>query len=103
MALLKYHPVMSYRGIASWPPVWVRSSSSPSKVIAGEVGVLTDVHWSADLPRRCFLTIEFQGESYLGTLLIDDVSFARQIAELLRTHLGRPIKEIGELDLSATF
>jgi hypothetical protein len=36
----------------------------------------------------------------MGTLLIEDAGFCRQISSLLQKHLGDSIEKIGSLDLS---
>lgn len=71
--------------------------------LKGEVGVLKYVHYDADeMSNKCFLVIDYQSTLYTGCLICQDRSFCNQIAQVLRTQIGRPIKEIGHLDLSAT-
>lgn len=48
---------------------------------------------------RCYLIIEFEGETYMGTLLFRDAIFCHQVYELLQKHIARPIKEIGDVDV----
>ena len=50
----------------------------------------------------CFLFIEHKGESYTGALVVNDAAFCRQVFGVLRENLNRPIKEIGDLDMSCT-
>jgi hypothetical protein len=50
----------------------------------------------------CYLSMEFDGERYMGALLFDDAAFCWEVFVLLRQHLGRSIKEIGDFDLSYT-
>lgn len=103
---LRDHPLMSYRGIRNWPPVWTpattakdrRSVSHPE----GEAGVLKYVHSNSLMSNKCFLIMEFQAENYIGTLIFKDHAFCAQISNLLRNHVGRPIKDIGDLDVSYT-
>jgi hypothetical protein len=69
----------------------------------GEIGTLKAVEVSNVPPvNRCFLCIDYEGSSYMGCLLFDDVAFCDQTVNLLRGHLNRPIAEIGSLDLSYT-
>ena len=93
---------MNQDGVRSWPPAWVRRSRPPGQVISGEIGVLTDVQWHAIKPERCYLTMEFQKERYMGALLLKDAAFARLIYDILRQHTGKPIEQIGDLDLNQT-
>jgi len=39
---------------------------------------------------------------YVGTLLFADSVFCAQVCALLQQHLGRSIKEIGDLEVSFT-
>ena len=41
---LRDHPLMSYRGIPNWPPVWTQMRIGGVKIVKGEVGVLIYVH-----------------------------------------------------------
>jgi len=44
--------------------------------------------------------MEYDGEPYLGTLMVDDAAFARKLHDFLQKHIGLSIKEVGNLDLS---
>ena len=68
----------------------------------GEVGILKYVHSNSLMSNKCFLVIYFQEEAYIGSLIFKDHAFCGQISNLLRDHVGRSIKEIGDLDLSST-
>jgi hypothetical protein len=70
--------------------------------LMGEVGVLKYVHSNSLMSNKCFLVIDFQDEAYIGSLIFKDHSFCDQISRLLRDHIGRSIKDIGDLDLSST-
>lgn len=99
--LLRNHPLMRYRGIASWPPAWTWIGGGEKKRPQGEIGILRSVARPAAQPAdRCFLYIDHQGSSYVGCLLIDDQAFCSQIVKLLRDCLDRPIAKIANLDLS---
>lgn len=97
MATLRDHPSMIRRGIRNWPPVWTNGAKEAKKV-TGEVGVLRYIH-ANDVSNRCFLIAENDRQLYTGTLIFDDVKFCRQVVAMLRQHVGRPIKEIGDLDV----
>ena len=97
---LRDHPLMSYGGIANWPPVW--TSTSVAEPLRGEIGILKRVMLHPFLPRRCFLMIEHEKQRYMGCLLFDDVAFSKEIHELLQLYVGCSIEEIGNIDLSHT-
>jgi hypothetical protein len=92
---------MSFHGVSNWPPVWTQVRER-AKIVRDEVGILRYTHSYEASSNKCFLVIEYEGEHYVGTLLFDDVTFARQITVLLRQYIGRSIEEIGDLDLSFT-
>ena len=94
------HPLMSYRGMRSWPPVWIQRDKLDGK--KGEIGVLKRVCYHHHMPNECFLLIEHKDESWMGALVIDDRAFCAQIAEILRSYIDYSIKEIGGIDLSFT-
>ncbi len=94
---LRDHPLMSYRGLKNWPPVWTHARDNNFKTVRGEIGVLAYVHSNAQSSNRCYLVIDYEGETYVGTLIFGNQTFCKQITDLLRLHLKRPIKELGEL------
>ena len=101
--LLRDHPLMMFKGVRSWPPVWIWTGGAKNKRPRGEVGILQAVLPSTIQPsNRCFLYVEHEGSTYIGCLLTDDHAFCREIMKLLRHHCDRPIAEIGSLDLTHT-
>jgi hypothetical protein len=102
---LRCHPLMSHRGISTWPPVWLwrGGNGKAAPVPKGEIGILKEVLSSIIEPRnRLFLIVEQDGEEYMGCLILDDAAFCRQIEKLLRQFYNRPISEIGNIDLTHT-
>jgi hypothetical protein len=100
--LLRDHPLMMFKGVRSWPPVWIWTGGAKNKRPRGEVGILQAVLPSNIQPsNRCFLYVEHEGSTYIGCLP-DDYAFCREIMKLLRHHYDRPIAEIGNLDLTHT-
>jgi len=98
---LRHHPLMSYKGMPNWPPAWTWRSGPTIRRIRGEVGLLKDIVRSTTYPMdRLFLIMQLDENEYLGALLFDDPSFCRQIYTLLLSYCGRPLGEIGDLDLS---
>lgn len=99
---LRNHPGMRYAGVKSWPPVWASLQHTPRIQLRGEIGVLTSAYTTAPGAQICFLIIEHEGESYAGALMLDDRALCTEICQLLKKNLGRPIVEIGSLDLGYT-
>lgn len=93
---------MSYRGVSNWPPIWTQGTAKNRKIIKDEVGILTYVHDVNPESNKIYLVIQYEKEHYVGTLIFDDVKLCHQMTDLLRQHIGRPIEEIGDLDLSYT-
>jgi hypothetical protein len=101
--LLRDHPLMRYHGLSNWPPAWLFIEGVENKHPRGEIGILTAVEVSNVQPsNRCFLCIDYEGASYMGCLLFDDIAFCRQITEILESYRNRPVAEIGTLNLSST-
>ena len=98
---LRDHPLMRHRGVRNWPPVWTKARREDRKTVRGEVGILRYVQ-SMTPSDKCYLVIEHEMQYLVGTLIFDDVTFCRQIGNLLREHVGRSITEIGDLDTSST-
>ena len=100
---LRNHPQMNFAGYRNWPPIWVSSDGSePYKKTSGEIGILiaTVLHDAA--PDRLFLRTEIDHHRFMGCLAFTDVMFCRLLHNFLQGHLGKPIKEIGDLDFSLT-
>ena len=100
--LLRDHPLITYRGLRNWPPVW-SCTDGHNHHPKGEVGTLKAIFRSdTQPPNRCFLLTSHEGSEYLGCLLFNDPAFCRQVMELLKAHYNRSIAEIGNLDVSCT-
>jgi hypothetical protein len=101
--LLRDHPLMSYRGVPSWPPTWVWIDGPEENRPNGEVGILRSVLLSKLQPvNRCFLLIFHEDSSYLGCVLFDDDAFCKHVTKRLQSCSNRSIAEIGSIDLSHT-
>jgi hypothetical protein len=100
---LRDHPLMRRGDISNWPPLWTQGTKGGgTTILRGEVGVLRYIHLAAQQSKKCYLVIEHNGQHYVGALLFDDSAFCSQICTLLQQHLGRSIKEIGDLEVSFT-
>jgi hypothetical protein len=98
---LRNHPLISHRGISSWPPRWLWLGDGMKRHPKGEVGILREIKIPVTQPfNRCFLVIEYKAAMYMGCLLIDDLSLCSQVSRLLQSHRGESIEQIGNLGLS---
>ena len=101
--LLRNHLLLNHRGVPSWPPAWTWVAGLDNKHPKGEIGILKDVHRSNIEPAdRCFVYMDFDGASYIGCLLIDDIVFCRRTVEVLLANCNKTIAEIGSLDVPFT-
>jgi hypothetical protein len=103
---LREHPLITSKGRRSWPPLWtsVLTTKSKTQIIPkGEAGTLKEIRHYRSQPGRVYLVIEFEGDDYIGCLLIDDQSFCKKLAERLRAHCGLSIQAIASLDLPRRF
>jgi hypothetical protein len=66
----------------------------------GEVGSLYDVQ-IFKVDNRVVLLMVLHDVAYIGCLRFDDAAAYQRIGAILRAQIGRPIKAIGGLDLSA--
>jgi CheY-like chemotaxis protein len=94
------HPLMRYRTVPNWPPVWSTTAATTKPVPQGEIGTVEEVAMNDLYDNRIFIRISCEGERYLGTLLFDDTSFCRDICSVLRLHIGKRVEEIGDLDIT---
>ena len=99
---LRHHPLLNYRRVKNWPPVWTRGTEGIVQIVKGEVGVLKEVYYDAGKSNKCFLVIDYQLQSFTGCINSPTKAFCTQLTHLLREHIGRSIEEIGDLDVSFT-
>src|SRR5262245_40935471 len=97
--LLRDHRLMMFRGNRSWPPDWLWTDGYDDTHPRGEVGILKNVIRSP-MVDGCFLIMEHCGAEYIGTVLLSDPRFFREIFGLLVRSTGKTIREIGEIDLT---
>ena len=98
---LRDHPMMiRTNGYRSWPPPWKAANQDRDEKPIGEVGTLQDVVRSHIIDNKIFLFIESDGFRYMGFITLDDPGFYNKIYRLLKHYVGRPIKEIGDIELS---
>ena len=85
---LREHPKIQ------WPPRWAERGES--SLIRGEDGILRDVDFIE--PSKLLLSNEVDGKIYFTELYCFNTAFASRLHEKIKPILGRPIKEVGELD-----
>ena len=98
---LRKHPRMTWLGRPNWPPEWTGTYGPNNPLPRGEVGILLRVESASsnlDTP-HCFLVMQWNQQEYFGSLYFDEENFLTEIAALLRGCVGRPIAEIGSLDI----
>jgi hypothetical protein len=84
---LKEHPKIQ------WPPRWAEWDESS---VGAEEGILTDV----DLiePMKLLLNNEVDGKVYFAEIYCSNIAFASRLHEKIKPIVGRPLREVGELD-----
>jgi len=91
------HPLMSNAKGRIWPPVWKEKFGE--RTLTGELGVLMHIGSDPKSPRSLYIHIAHENLSYVGRLLFDNSRFCHRISVLLQKHIGRSIREIGDLEL----
>lgn len=98
---LRKHPRMTCLGKPNWPPEWKGPYGPNNPLPSGEVGTLIRVEPASSNPEtpHCFVVIHLNKQEYFGSLYFDEEDSLTEIVKLLRSCLGRPIAEIGSLDI----
>jgi hypothetical protein len=103
MVQLRDHPLMTRKsGFPNWPPVWTKSHRARNDKPSGEIGILEKPLRPEMFTNRLFLVIRHEGFRYMGSIAFDDPAFCYELYRLLKFHVGRSIKEIGDIDLAYT-
>jgi hypothetical protein len=98
---LRNHPAVCFRRTRSWPPVWTKVSEGKhhKKHLHGEVGTLSTAYITNGNRRTCFVTMEYQSETFIGAIMFEDDLFCKQVCSFFNKNIGRPIAAIGGLAL----
>jgi hypothetical protein len=96
---LRKHPRMTFLGRPNWPPEWNGTYGPDNPLPRGEVGILIHVEAASILPAHCIVIIQWNHQEYVASLYFDEEDFLQEVVGLLRSCLGRPIAEIGSLDI----
>jgi len=79
-----------------WPPEWAISDQG-----LGETGVLEAVHLRTDLtPKLINVVARHLGDVRQGVMVLEDPTLLQVVYGKLRQHVGRPLTEIGDLEIS---
>lgn len=89
---------IALHAVRNWPPVWLGLTPG-REVLRGEVGVLADVYSKNETETAIFVVIRFRAREFLGALLFNDCSHYKRILSLLQANVGRPIREIAEMEV----
>jgi hypothetical protein len=100
---LRDHPLLSYRGYATWPPAWISRQETRGSSPQGEVGELREVRRYQDKPGRIFLIMDYEGAEYTGCLLMEYHFACDAMVGLLQRCYGMSMNAIGSLDLPLAF
>jgi hypothetical protein len=82
-----------------WPPLWAGVEEKNGDRFRGEVGTLQYVYANKVFWTKFYLVTHSAGESYVGALCFSHQSLSNKVLSLLRTHIGRTIKEMGDLEI----
>ena len=82
--------------IRRWPPVWL-ALGRERKLLEGEDGVLADVY-TKQQESAIYVVVRKCSEKFLGVILLKDCTVQARLLNLLRANVGRPIREIGDLE-----
>ncbi len=85
---LREHPKIQ------WPPAW---SEWGTTTPPGEEGVLKNVDFIGE--KKLLLGNEFRGKTHFAELSCANAAFANKLYEMITALAGRPIREIGELEI----
>ena len=73
-----------------------------AKLAFGEVGALKAIEKvpaSSAMPAHANVVIEYEGGTFSGLLIVDDLEFLDTVHRTLNGCIGRAISEIGSLEL----
>jgi hypothetical protein len=87
-------------GFKNWPPAWTTTRLDESDKPTGEIGILEKPLRPQRFTNRLFLFIVYGGFRYMASMAFDVPAFRDELYRLLKSNVGRSIKEIGDIDLS---
>ena len=86
---------LTWRGLPMWPPEWTILDQG-----AGEEGVLEAVDLRHHLKTTLISVVaNHLGEIRKGIMVLEDSSLLEVVYHNLKQHVGRPLAEIGDLEI----
>ncbi len=86
---------LTWKGLQMWPPEWFISEQG-----TGDDGILEDVKIYDDLsPILLRIEVDYQGDARKGVILLEDPGFLEPVFSRLKENIGRPLSEIGNLEV----
>jgi hypothetical protein len=86
---------LQWEGLPAWPPQWWFSDEK-----AGEEGVLKNVQLRYDQMPVCLSVVATHlDESRHGIIILEDFVHLEILCQKLKENLGRPLSEIGDLEI----
>lgn len=70
-------------------------ASDKRGTITAEIGVI-NYHANHMITGRCYLVMNYEGETYVGALNFDNQSLCMHVCKILNYHVEKPIREIGD-------
>jgi hypothetical protein len=87
---------LKWKGLAMWPPEWTILDEG-----LGEAGVLEEVHLRQDLnPKLISVVANHLGDIRRGVMVLEDPALLEAVYGTLKQQVGRPLAEIGDLEIS---
>jgi len=87
---------LKWKGLPMWPPEWMISAQG-----LGEAGVLQEIYLRNDLnPALISLVANHSGDIRQGIMILEDPALLKVVYHHLKQHVGRPLTEIGDLEIS---
>lgn len=87
---------LKWKGFPMWPPEWMISDQG-----SGEQGVLVEVCLRNDLnPKLISVVANHLGEIRKGIMVLEDTAHLKIVYGKLQQHVGRPLTEIGDLEIT---
>jgi len=88
---------LRWKGFPMWPPEWMISDQG-----RGEEGVLEEVSLRTDLkPKLISIVANHLGDIRQGIMVLEDPAHLMVVFGKLKQHIGRPLSEIGNLEITS--
>ena len=87
---------LKWKELSMWPPEWTISDQG-----LGEAGILEEVLLRKDLtPKLISVVANHLGDVRKGIMVLEDPALLEAVYAKLKQHVGRPLTEIGDLEIS---